>query len=290
MEGQGTGAASAATANASAPSTASSAPAQSAPSAGGSTGASSAPTQVNQAPARKEAIPLFASESSPEQVAPTGEAAKLIFGKYKDIAEAEKGYRDLYAKLTEKGSIAPETYDIDTAFKDGGISPMDREAAKDAYEAFTAQLKEHGFSQKQLNWMTKFGGQWMREQLQKFGPQIDTDAERSRLAGVWGNNTEGRGKEVTRWANENLPSDVVTKPLLATAEGLRFLHGLMAQQRGPTPMQNSAAPKADATEINRQVDQLMQTAEYRQRTHPMYAATHEKVDRMLAQLKSAMGT
>lgn len=232
---------------------------------------------------------MFAADSSPSPAEPSAEA-KLIFGKYKDIAEAEKGYRDLYAKLTDKGAIAPDTYDIDTAFKEGGLTPMDRESAKDAYEAFTSQLKEHGFNQKQLNWMTKFGGEWMRGQLQKFGPQIDVDGERSKLAGAWGNSTEARGKEVTRWATEHLPPDVVSKPLLATAEGVRFLHQMMAQQRGPVPMQNSAAPKADVTEINKQVDDLMKTPEYRQRTHPMNAATHEKVDRLLAQMKSAMGT
>lgn len=239
---------------------------------------------------RKDAAPLFAEDSSPTPVEPTGEATKLIFGKYKDIAEAEKGYRDLYAKLTEKGAVAPENYDIETAFKEGGIEPMDRESAKDAYEAFTTQLKEHGFNQKQLNWMTKFGGEWLRQQMMKFGPQIDPDGERSKLAGVWGNNTEARGKEVTRWAVESLPADVLNKPLIATAEGVRFLYQMMQQQRGPVPMQNSPAPKADVTDLNKQVDALMMSPEYREKANPMYRATQEKVDKLLAQMKSAMGS
>ena len=245
--------------------------------------------------------------SGTEELPAQEETSETLYAeKYKSVEELEKGYQHLQQKMQERGTSldddtlkelaterglvneAPESYDIETAMKDAGLDPLDPSDNAEQYEQFAEQLKEHGFNQNQVNFMMELGASWVQEQINRLGPEVDIDSEREKITEEWGDKADERSNAIAKWAQANLPSDVYTKPLYQTAEGMKILHSMMSNERGAQPIQQGERePKVDTVDLNNKVNELMQSDSYKNPMHPEYTQTQKRVYNMLDKLKKS---
>lgn len=208
---------------------------------------------------------------------------ELIFGKYKSMEEAEKGYKNLMKKMSENKPLAPETtddnpfgYSYAEAFEKNGLSvlPLQDEDGnpiddnKAYYDETFSKIREAGFNQEQFEVMTEVGAKWLNDQMQAFvaemGPQVDVSAEQEKLPEIFGDKYQDTVVSITKWATSNLPTDVFTKPLNQTAEGMKVLNILrtMNNEQVDAAVDTDKAT-VDEQALEKQIDELMRSKEYR---------------------------
>lgn len=188
------------------------------------------------------------------------------------VEELAKSYAELEkrAAKTQAATAVPDDYDFDGAVKEAGLvlntTNAATDEAKQAIAAFKAELKEDGFTQKQVNKMLKLHKQWGEELVAKYGPNVDVEQERTSLQAAWGNEAQQKYEAVKTWAGAQMDTSLLTKPLLATAKGIQYLEQLMKQQSGPTPVtesNNVALNSSDAlAEARAQFQELMRRPDY----------------------------
>lgn len=227
------------------------------------------------------------SENIAEAEATTETEARKYADRFESPEEMEKSYLELEAKLREDGKLydIPEDYDHETTFLEANIEIIDNEQGQESLKAFKAQAKEAGFTQKQFDAMVKMGGQWAMDQIQMFRPQVDQEAEFSKVQSEWKLDdaaTAARIQELGRWANANLPRDAFYKPLYASAEGLKLLQQLSKQGRGPAPIESTGASGPSLTDIEMERKTIMADPDYFDNS-PRRAALQKKVDELIAQ-------
>lgn len=125
-------------------------------------GAAAGPEETPSADAEAVDAVTEQTDETPEgdkPAAPEGDEEGLFFGKYKSYDEAEKGFKELQAKLREKAPEAPEEYDFDfsqdTDFVDavGGEEIVQNINPKEdpRYEAMDEVFKKHNLTQEAVD-------------------------------------------------------------------------------------------------------------------------------------------
>lgn len=252
----------------------------------------------------QEADNLFSNEPDTDTETKTTD---LIFGKFKDMESAEKSYMNMWKKLEEKSPQPPEPsdefeygYDFKTAFEEAGMQAMDLTddqgneipEVRELYDNLANDIREAGFTQSQLSTMTRIGNQWLKTQMEsfasEFGPSVDVKAEQAKLPEIFGDDYEQTVSSVSKWAQSNLPSEVFTKPLYQTAEGMKLLNKLRTQGNEPLNTNvDSQKPVRDIQEIDTELDALMRSKEYKQTYHPDHKGVSKKVSKLIDELERA---
>jgi hypothetical protein len=242
-----------------------------------------------EAPAQSPQEAAFAAAATGASDTETTEQqeARKYADRFDSPEAMEKSYLELEAKLKEDGKLyeVPESYAAEETLAAGGINPPANEAEQATLDALMEGAKEAGFTQRQFDAMIKLGADWARRHIEMSRPDVDHEAEFSKLQSEWRTDdkaTRARIDEVAKWAVANLPSEVFNKPLYASAEGLKFLDQLRTQQRGPQPLSgNTAAPGPSLEEIKLERANLMADPEYMRNT-PKGKALNDQVDALLA--------
>ena len=181
----------------------------------------------------------------------------------------------------------PEAYDFNAAVGNSGVTWKSRDEAPEAFDQITGALKGAGFTQDHLNAAMPLVQSIVEEAVREFSSQVDTKAEKGKLSGEWGNETDTRGRAVRDWATANLPSEIFYKPLGATAEGIKFLEGVMRGEKGAQPINGTTRAGFDPTKIDAQLAEMRQSDAYRSGLHPDHQAIHQRYDELLAQKMKA---
>jgi hypothetical protein len=219
------------------------------------------------------------------------EAAKAansapILGKFKTQADLEKAYTELQQQLhnpsNKESAAVSDDFDLLGAFKEAGLpyEAKDGDPASDeSLKEFKTALKEEGFTPKQVSKMLAWQKEWAEDIVQKYGPQVDVAAEKAALMKAWGDEAEQKYVAVKQWAGKELPEELLTKPLLATAKGAEFIAQLMQQRSGPVPITDSTAIHTTLADLNMQVADLMARPDYTSN------AVQAKVDQLIAKIE-----
>lgn len=252
-------------------------------------------------PTEAEVTALFETDEEKTETETT-----FLDGRFKSREDFEKSYSALEAKLKERADAldddtlraaakdrgflheVPDQYEgVAEVMQEAGIKPA--EADDPSWSEFYDEAKAQGLTQDQMNWMIKFGGDWVNQSIQQhlaeYGPTVDREGEIAKLSQEWGDKTESRGKEIMQWASANLPRDLLTKPLISSAAGMKALYQHMNGQRGAQPIpEGTRTSSISGMEMDAKVDELMKSDAYRHPHNPNHSAIHKQVDQLLAQL------
>lgn len=189
--------------------------------------------------------PLF-DDDAPETETTETEDKGFLDGKYESKEAMEDAYRHLEKAFHEKHEV-PEKYEIETdKLSEYGL----RIADEGQYNALLDEAKVEKFSQSQIDWMLKQAGQIAHMQAAAYGPQVDKEAEHAELRAAFGDDYESVAKDTMRWASQKFGRGAVTKPLGFTADGLKLLHALRTQERGPNPVRSDTTSDPQMTEAS----------------------------------------
>ena len=185
---------------------------------------------------------------------------------------------------------APESYEgIADVMSEAGIYPLpqDEENAA-AWNEFEGQLREAGYDMDDVKFWVGLGGNWVKKQVANIGPDTDKDAEMEKLQQEWGDDTGNLRKSVAQWASNNLPSDVYTKPLWATAEGMKLLARLSKEAKGTQPIvSDKQTTSFDALELDKQINEIVASDEYKDPLNPHHKAALAKAEALVRRQLSA---
>lgn len=245
------------------------------------------------------------SEESNEDASEDDGEGELFAGKFKSVDELVKGYEnansiiegklekvdDLTIKelAAERGidlAEAPESYERDhfrDVMEDAGLTPFDDD--NEEWNVYGDAFKELNLNQNQAEGAIRLAGQFVIQRINELGPETDPAEETAKLEELGISIDEA--KEVGKWANQNLPSSFLTKPLNRTADGVRFLKLMKDSKKGVSPIQNSggSGKPVDVGALNEQVDTLMASSAYNSPHDPGHKAANEKVEKLLTQLQ-----
>jgi hypothetical protein len=193
--------------------------------------------------AKKEAVDAKAEAAKP---------AELLAGKYKTTQELEQGYQEL-SKLYKANVATTESVrdDIDLValYKEQNFPVAEDEESLAQYAEQAKALKEEGFNSKQVKYMMEKQKEFTQDFLKHHGLDVDVEAEKAILQKEWGADAETKFQAVTKWATDNLPADLLNKPLRATAAGTKLIEQIMQQRQGPVPITESmTAPTSSVSE------------------------------------------
>lgn len=224
------------------------------------------------------ATPASTPDAPSEADAPAD--APLILGKYKTTDDLAKAYKELESKLGSTPK-APDKYDRrDEVFDKAGLKWKKDDAA---WDTFQKDLRDHGITQEQFEFISQLGGAWLQDQLRELGPGVDVEVEMAQLKDVWGDTATERVGAVGDWATRHLHADVITKPLNQTAEGIKFLASLMRNESGLAPITDAQADADMDDDLQAQLGRLQRDDEY-WRPGPVGAALQAKADKIIEQM------
>lgn len=195
----------------------------------------------------------------------------------------------LMDQLQERGLLEapPDGYDFNAGL---GENPevvwKSRDDAPDAYAQITGQLRDARITQAQLNSIMPIVSSIVNEAVRDFGAQVDVGAEKNKLTQEWGSQTDTRGSAVRQWVEANFHSHIFHKPLGATAEGIKFLYSLMANDRGAQPVVPDATdlrPAQDPLALESELKELRRSEGYRDSNHRDHTRIHERYRELLEQ-------
>lgn len=182
----------------------------------------------------------------------------LILGKYKTHDELERAYKEL-EKMKAPAKV-PDEYEFEEGFlENSGLVVND----ENNFNGIMEDFKNHGITQDQANYLLGLYGQTINAYVANQGPQVNREAELKTLEGEWGKDANERIRSVASWSRTNLPADVLTRPLAETAEGIKFLESMMANQRGPSPMTDAAPKSTDPITLKGELESLVRSSEYK---------------------------
>lgn len=153
------------------------------------------------------------AEKAPEDNPATeksGEEVTLLADKYKTVEELEKGYKEAIKTLTEKGKVAPESYEL---AEDLGFDPEDPMLGE-----FSEVAKKHNLSNEAYNDLVKFKA----EMDAKMAPNPEAELEKL------GPNANELIQGVSKFYQSKLSAEQYesVKAIASTAEGVQILDTL----------------------------------------------------------------
>jgi len=167
----------------------------------------------------------------------------LVFGKYKSLEEAEKGYKNLETKLGELSSRVPEQYDVKAAWTAAEMEWSDDFASNERLTTLQKQAREAGLTQDQFAWFVKQAKEEVRAALMEHSPLVDIQRERARLAEQYGSTEQAEAvvRDVMNQVSKlGWPQELLNKPLTATAAGITLLKAILDQRAAPKPITETA--------------------------------------------------
>lgn len=178
----------------------------------------------------------------------------LIFGKYKDMTEAEKGHKELVQKLTEKRPGAPENYDFNytenETFKEFKTIPdFDLNLAEDPMvKALAPVFKEHNLPQDAVNDLVK--------------AYLDTEMASTQDPGdikqALGTDADIIIKEANLFVAKNLNTEEqgIATQLGSSLEGIKFLHKMAQLSRSRNIPTEGEYDFESADDLLKQADEI----------------------------------
>lgn len=153
-------------------------------------------------------------------------------GKFKTVEDLEKGFNEAQKLLQTERDI-PDEYLYENSIKDAGLDIGDAEA----WESDMSELRDNGFSQKQVDFMLSKLGGLLHAERQASGPPMDLATEQEGIKEVWGDDFQAKSDELKTWIKSGrIHPDIYKKPLGLTKEGWMFLEQMMINERGPNPL------------------------------------------------------
>lgn len=212
------------------------APSQTAPAPGQTT---QAPTQgqpipgqqtgtETQAPAEQKTSDWLLDIGLDEDKPTLGEDGKpLLAGRYKDVGELEKAYKELQGQFTKLTQV-PEKYEVEPVFKEQGLAWKDAQQEAHVTDAF----KSLRLSNEQAAGALKLYKEAMSDVLAQYGPPTNPVVERATLERNWGDQVGPRTAELKDFV-KTLPKEV-SIPLIRSAAGMEALWALRNAKLSPT--------------------------------------------------------
>lgn len=173
------------------------------------------------------------------------EEARLLAGKFKDVAALEKGYQEAMKIVTKKNPEAPENYDFDFSEYES-LKDLNLDLSDDPeFQAMIPVFKELNITQDQANKIVS-----MALQTRITETQADLDAERAKL----GSEADNIIKSVKGFYHNSLTPEEqeAANPLTYSAEGLKLLNKfatLGASSSSSMPDSTNAAPMQTSAEL-----------------------------------------
>jgi polyhydroxyalkanoate synthesis regulator phasin len=252
-----------------------------------STSTSTATTPATNTPATTES--LLPSGDNETTTAPATGRPEWLHEKYKTIEDQAKAYTEMHKMYMEKNEV-PEHYAFDDIFKEHGMEIAD----KAAYDAFEKEFRDLGINSKQANALVARYAREVNAIIQPLQAKIteltppNLKEERAKLDAEWGNNTQATLDAAGKWARNNLPK-TVAEALGRTADGIKFVVGMMNGQKGPVPItDNTGVAALEPGEIQSKIKEIMQDKDY-MRNDDKGKALQKQVYNLHKQLRQVQG-
>jgi hypothetical protein len=197
------------------------------------------------------------TETTPQNQTDPNAKPQLIAGKYKTQDDLIKAHKELESKLG-KLSATPETYEIsdDLAAQVGVAWASDEQKA----ETITA-LKAAGLRQEQFEHLLPIYAQRVNEEISRRIHVVDHAAETDTLKQEWGSNFDSNLKEIGEFA-KTLPPELIRAPLHHSAAGMKLLHQMMQEKRGPELINNNDSGSASVVSLNARLEEIVGDPNY----------------------------
>jgi hypothetical protein len=179
--------------------------------------------------------------------------------KFKSPEDLAKSYSELEKRIST--NKVPETYDWSIT-KEYGLEDVNEELNTELTSAF----KSANFTQDQVKTaMALYADQIgkITEQLKVSPGVTDLKAEESQLRTHWGTDYTAKLETVRKFAT-TLPQGVLNRPLIDSAEGIKFLESLMESQSLPNPISSlNPTPSVDLNSIRENIRTMREDNRYK---------------------------
>ena len=170
-------------------------------------------------------------------------------------------------------SRAPESYEVNDVLEENNLTWESDEQEEEVKELF----KTHRISNDAAKAIIDVYGKRVTQMVEQYGSPYDLEQEMNSLRSTWGNNTDGRLKELNEFVEtSNLPPEVFSTSPLKTAAGMQLLYDMMRNKRGVNVMQTA---EVQVTDLETQLHEVM--------NNPLYfvqSAEGDKVRKNASQL------
>lgn len=205
-------------------------------------------------------------ETGEDKSGESGKEEKLVFGKYKDIEAAEKGYKELTKKLREKAPEAPEAYNFDLS-DDEDFKALERDDLNFKLDddplakAVEPVFRKHNISQDAAREIAK---EVLKYEL---AAAPDAAAEKAKL----GADAEQMLKSVSAFVGKsfNDSEKQIAAQIATTAEGVKFLEKvskLAGARNVPDSLGETSAAKTKDDYIKEAMDLKRSTTNFEMNT------------------------
>lgn len=221
-------------------------------------------TPAQQTPTEGGFLNMDSTQSAETTEATTTETTEtttdkptLIAGKYKTQDDLVKAHKELESKLG-KLSATPESYELsDEIVEATGLNWTSDEQKADTYEV----LKDIGLRQDQFEKLMPLYAQRVNEEIGRRIHIVDDAVEQTSLKKEWGSDFDSNLKEVGEFA-KTLPRELVMAPLHHSAAGMKLLHQMMTEKRGPALISNNDSGPANRGSLQARLEEIVADPAY----------------------------
>ena len=186
-------------------------------------------------------------------------------------------------------SGVPEDGKYDFSKVNGDIDWTDP-ANSEVGEWWSEQLAANGIPESALPWLKDMAEQFaaQSEQHSWSDPHVQAQ-EMNKLREAWGDNYESIGRQLKQSLAANVDPDLLTKPLLSTAEGMKVLRKWASQNLGggnamtPVMGESTRAESISGVDaLKAEQQKLMASEAYRSPWHSDHQATQDRVRELIS--------